>query len=328
MLTDSTLFGGLRPFTRLRRGGLGTVLAVLAAAVVLSVLPRFTSDYTVLVFFKVFEYAALAQAWNLLAGYGGLVSLGTGAFVGLGAYTTGKLTISTGMPLIPAMLLGGVVAAVFAAVVSPALFRLRGLYFVIGTLALAQALQLWMVNWNGLGGATGMFLTVAAPTNHQVYYMSLAVMAAATALLWVVLRTRLGIGLRAVRDNEDAARELGLWTFRTKLWAFVLSSGLMGVVGGLQAARVSAIEPYGSFSLQWTIDTVNVAIIGGMGTIVGPLLGSGFIVWLGERLANHPETHLALTGGLMIVVIRFAPHGIWGGLLRLRDALRARVRST
>lgn len=314
-------------FGRLKRlGEVGVAAAVTAAAAVLAVLPRFTSDYTVLVFFKIFEYAALAQAWNMLAGYGGLVSLGSAAFVGIGAYTTGKLTISTGIPLVPAMLLGGAVAAAFAALVSPALFRLRGLYFVIGTLALAQALQLWMINWNGLGGASGMFLTIATPTNHEVYYMSLVVMAGATALLWGVLRTRLGISLRALRDNEDAARQLGLWTFRTKLWAFVLASAVMGIVGGLQAARVSAIEPYGAFSVQWTIDTVNVAIIGGMGTIVGPLLGSAFIVGLSEKLANHPETHLAITGALMILVIRFAPSGVWGAVLRLRTSLRARLR--
>jgi branched-chain amino acid transport system permease protein len=303
-------------------------VALIAVGIVLAVLPQFTSDYTVLVCFKIFEYAALAQAWNLLAGYGGLVSLGSAAFVGIGAYTTGKLTVSTGIPLVPAMLLGGALAAVFAAVVSPALFRLRGLYFVIGTLALGQALQLWMVNWNGLGGASGMYLTVAAPTDHQIYYMSLVVMAAATILLWGVLRTRLGISLRALRDNEDAAKEMGLWTFRTKLWAFVLSSAVMGVVGGLQAARVSAIEPYSSFSLQWTIDTVNIAIIGGMGTILGPLLGAAFIIWLGERLANHPATHLALTGALMILVIRFAPSGIWGGLLRLGTVTRSQLRRT
>jgi branched-chain amino acid transport system permease protein len=319
-------FGGRRPLVRLRSGDARTAVVFVAAAVVLALLPRFTSDYTVLVLFKIFEYAALAQAWNLLAGYGGLVSLGSAAFIGIGAYTTGKLTISTGIPLIPAMLIGGAVAAVFAALVSPALFRLRGLYFVIGTLALAQALQLWMVNWNGLGGASGMFLTVAAPTNHEVYYMSLVVMAGATILLWGVLRTRLGISLRALRDNEDAARQMGLWTFRTKLWVFVISSAVMGIVGGLQAARVSAIEPYGSFSIQWTIDTVNIAIIGGMGTVVGPLLGSAFIISLGEKLADHPETHLAITGALMILVIRFAPYGIWGAVLRLLDWTHRRLR--
>lgn len=309
---------------RLSRAGGG--IALLALAGVLAVLPSFVSDYTILVLFRVFEYAALAQAWNLLAGYGGLISLGSAAFVGIGAYATAKLTISTGIPLIAAMLIGGAVSAAFAAIVSPALFRLRGLYFVIGTLALAQALQLWMVNWNGLGGASGLFLTVAAPTNKQVYYMSFVVAAAATVILAGVLRTRLGISLRALRDNEDAARQLGLWTFRTKLWAFMLSSAVMGVVGGLQAARLSVIEPYGSFGLQWTIDTVNVAIIGGMGTLVGPLVGAGFIVWLGERLASHPETHLAITGALMILVVRFAPFGIWGGVRRLVELALRKVR--
>lgn len=312
---------------RLRTARLVSAAALVVLAIALAAMPSYASDYTLLVCFKIFEYAALAQAWNLLAGYGGLVSLGSAAFIGIGAYTTAKLTIATGVPLIPAMALGGGAAAIFAALVSPALFRLRGLYFVIATLALASAAQIWMVNWNGLGGASGLYLTVSAPTTRGVYYMSLAIAAATTILVAGVLRTRLGISLRAVRDNEDAAQEMGLWTFRTKLWAFALSAAVMGVVGGLQAARLSVIEPYGAFSLQWTIDIVNIAIIGGLGTLSGPLVGAVFVVVLGEKLADYPELHVAITGALLILVIRFAPYGLWGSVRRLKgETLWSRLR--
>jgi len=295
-----------------RRAAAGAAFLVLG--LVLATLPTFASDYTVLVGYRVLEYAALAQAWNLLAGYGGLVSLGSAAFIGIGSYATAEITIHSGVPLVPAMLGSGAAAAAFAVIVSVPLFRLRGLYFAIGTLTLAEALRIWMVNWNGFGGASGQFLTDTAPGNHEIYYLSLVVLALATALVAGVLRTRLGVGLRAVRDNEDVAQEMGLSTFRTKLWAFALAASVMGAVGGMQAARLSAIEPYGAFNLQWTIDIVNIAIVGGLGTIAGPLAGAAFVIILGELLADYPELHVAITGAILIAVIRFAPRGLWGTL--------------
>lgn len=307
---------------------LGGVLLI-GAAVLAGLLPLFSSDYVVLVTFRILEYAALAQAWNLLAGYGGLVSLGSAAFIGIGMYGMSKLVIDAGLPVIPAILVGGGCAAVFAAIVSPALFRLRGLYFVIGTLVLAQALQIWVFNWNhfGLNGSAGLFLTNTAPTPRELYYMGLVVAASATVLLAVVLRTRLGLALRSIRDDEDTAQQMGLWPFRTKLWAFVISGFVMGAVGGLQADYLGKIEPGGAFSLNWTVDIVTIAIIGGTGTVIGPLVGSVFVIWLGEKLSSHPETHVAITGAILILVIRFAPYGIWGTVARLVDSLdRRRIR--
>jgi len=295
--------------------------ALLAGALLLALAPSFTSDYTQQVCFRVLEYAALGQAWNLLAGYGGLVSLGSAAFIGIGAYTTAELT-NHSLPLVPGMLVSGAFAATFATVVSPALFRLRGLYFTIGTLALAEALRLFMVNYNGLGGNIGIFLQSAAPTTAGLYWLALGVAAAATGLVALILRTRLAISLRAVRDDEDVARQMGLVSFRTKLFAFTLAAFLMGVVGGLQAGKLSQIEPYGSFGLQWTIDIVTVALIGGLGTLGGPLIGAVFTVALAEWLNAYPSLHLAITGAIVIVVVRFAPGGLWGllahGWARLR----------
>jgi branched-chain amino acid transport system permease protein len=300
------------PFRAARAWGAG---ALLAAAALLALAPAFTGDYAQQVGFRVFEYAALGQAWNLLAGYGGLVSLGSAAFIGIGEYTTAELT-NHGLPLVPGMLVSGAFAAAFATVVSPALFRLRGLYFTIGTLALAEALRLFMVNYNGLGGNIGIFLKSAAPTTAQLYWLSLGVAAVATGLVLLVLRTRLTISLRAVRDDEAVARQMGLWSFRTKLFAFTFAAFLMGVVGGLQAGKLSQIEPYGAFGLQWTVDIVTVALIGGLGTRSGPLIGAVFTVALAEWLNAYPSLHLAITGAIVIAVVRFAPQGLWGVLSR------------
>jgi len=304
------------------RAAAGRVAAFLVVVGLLALGPLVLSDYDQQVAYRVFEYAALGTAWNLLAGYGGLVSLGSAAFIGIGAYTAGKLTNVVGMPLVPGMALGGIDAAVFALIVSPALFRLRGLYFTIGTLALSEALRLFMINYNGLGGAIGIFLEGTAPTTAALYWLSLGVAALATGVVLLVLRTRLAIALRAVRDNEDVARQMGLYSFRTKLFAFTLAAFLMGVTGGLQAGKLSAIEPYGSFGLQWTVDIVTVVLIGGIGTTGGPLLGAVFTVLLAEALNSQPELHLIITGAILIVLIRFAPQGLWGVLQRAWNAAR------
>jgi branched-chain amino acid transport system ATP-binding protein len=288
-------------------------LTVAAVAIVLAaVLPLVVDEYYTLVLYQVMIYIALAQAWNLLAGYGGLVSLAPGASVGLGMYAAAVLAnhFNFSVPLL--MLGGGIVAGIFALIVSVPMFRFRGLYFAIATLVLGTALGVFMVNWNGLGGAVGLFLSTYAPSAMAIYYYSFGLALASVAIVFVVLRTRLGLSLRAIRDDEDTAQEMGVSTFRTKLWVWVVSSFLIGMVGGLQAVRLGTVEPYGAFSLTWTIDIVSTTIVGGIGTIVGPIIGAGFTTWLGEALSGYPEIHVAITGVIVIIIIRFAPTGIWG----------------
>jgi branched-chain amino acid transport system permease protein len=285
---------------------------VLGGGALLFLLPYIADTYTQQVAYRVLQYAALASAWNLLAGYGGLVSLGTAAFVGIGAYTVADLGNRTGLPAVLLLPLAGVLAAVFAVAVSPAMFRLRGLYFTIGTLALAEALRILMVNVSVFGGAEGIVLKTSAPPTYVLYWLALAVAVLATLAVVGVLASPLSLTLRAVRDDEDVARAMGVVTFRTKLWAFALSAFLMGLVGGVQALNLGIVEPYGSFGLTWTIDTVAVAIIGGLATRAGPWAGALFIVVLGELLRDYPEIHVALTGLVLLVVIRFARRGLWG----------------
>ncbi len=316
-LSPALALRGSRVRLAWRRGSgpAGQIVVLLAVGLLLFGVPSFTDRYVQLVGFEVFLLAALAQAWNLLAGFGGLVSLGSAAFVAIGSYTAAKLSLATPAPLLLAVSAGGVVAAAFAALVSVPLFRLRGIYFSIGTLALAEALAIWMVNWNALGGSRGMYITAPAPSPGELYELGLGMAVLTTAILVLALPTRLGIGLRGIRDNEDVAQQMGVPTFRTKLIAFTASAFLMGMYGGLEAAKLSVIEPMSAFSLQWTIDVVSIAIIGGQGTIAGPLLGAAFLVGLGEGLAAYPELHVAISGLILIVVIRFAPRGIWGSLI-------------
>ena len=301
------------------------LLLPLAFAALAATAPLLT-DYTLEIGFRILLLLTLAEAWNLLAGYGGLVSLGTASFFGIGAYALTGLMNKYGTPLALAMPLAGACAALLALLVSGAVFRLRGLYFTVGTLALAEATRLLMINYNGFGGATGLFLSQDPPGLRVLYLIALALLAFTTVLMTLATRSRFSILLRAVRDDEDAAAQIGVRPFRIKLIVFVVASFVMGMAGALQGLKLGAIEPYGMFGIQWTVNVLSIVIIGGQGLRAGPLVGAVFVVALGELLADYPAVHLALTGVVLIIVIRFAPQGIVG--LALRKLGDAKERST
>ena len=303
----------------------GEIGVIFAAFALLWFAPAFASDYPLQIGFRVLIYLTLAESWNLLAGSAGLVSLGTSCFVGLGAYVATGLLNSFDLPL-PLVLVGcAVVGGALAALVSPALFRLRGLYFTVGTLALAELLRLTMINVSAFGGATGIFLQNDPPALPVLFRYALAVALVASLAITACARTRVSVILRAVRDDEDAAAQMGVRPFRVKLGVFVLASALAAIAGGVQATKLGAIEPYGMFGLQWSIDVLSMAIIGGVGLRLGPLVGALFVVALGEALADYPEAHVAIAGVILIVLIRFAPRGVVGFAANLASPAKRHV---
>ena len=313
-----------------RRYGPWTVLVL--AVIVLAFIPSFVGRYGLFIAYFVVLNVALAQSWNLVGGYTGLISLGHAAFFGLGAYAAATSVIVYKLPLYASFLIGGLVAALFALLISFPIFRFRGIYFAIGTLVLAEALRLWMINWEFTGGAQGMHFPIGiGPGLAGYFHIMLALAAGSTALLMYITRSKLGIGLRAIRDNESSAQNLGVDIFRTKLTAFLISAFIAGLVGAVHASRLGAIEPYSIFGAAWTIGVVNIVIIGGMGTICGPIVGAIFITVLAELLADFPGVHLLIEGAILILIIRFMPYGVWGFVLRQYarfsplDAWRARA---
>ena len=290
------------------------MLLTVAAGALLAAVPYLFGPYWQQLGYRALQLLTLAMAWNLLAGYTGQVSLGTGAFVGLGAYAFALLGNASGAPLPLLLLASGAVAALFALAVSPGLFRLRGLYFTIGSLALAEALRILMVNLSVFGGASGIVLKGSTPPYHVLYWLALLVALVAGAVVFGVLRSPVSLALRAVRDDEDVARQMGVRSFRVKLATFALAAFLTGVAGGLQALKLGVIEPYGAFGMAWTIDAVAVVIIGGIATRGGPVVGTFLYVALGELLRDLPELHNAIGGVFLLLVIRLAPAGLWGML--------------
>jgi branched-chain amino acid transport system permease protein len=305
--------------------GLSEVGILLSAFMLLWFASDFVGDYGLQIAFRVLIYLALAESWNLLAGSVGLVSLGTSCFVGLGAYVAFSVSNRFDVPL-PLVLVGCAVAGgALAALVSPALFRLRGLYFTVGTLALAELLRRTMVNVSAFGGAMGIFLQKDPPPLAVLYHYALSVALIASIAITACTRTRVSVILRAVRDDEDAAAQMGVRPYRVKLGAFVLASALVAIAGGVQAIKLGAIEPYGMFGLQWSIDVLSMVIIGGVGLRLGPLVGALFVVALGEALADYPEAHVAITGAILILLIRFAPHGVVGFAENLSTSAKKRA---
>jgi len=298
---------------------------IVAAGAALWFAPLLLGEYWLQLGFRALIYLALAEGWNLMAGSAGLVSLGTSCFVGLGAYVAYGLLNGFSLPL-PAVLVASAAAgAALAALVSPALFRLRGLYFTVGTLALAELLRLLMVNVSAFGGATGIFLKADPPPLPVLFHYALAVAVVAALVLTFCVRTRASVIFRSVHDDEDAAAQMGVRPYRVKLAAFTLASALAAMAGAVQAVKLGAIEPYGMFGLQWSVDVLAMVIIGGVGTRLGPLVGALFVIGLGEALADYPEAHIAIAGIILIVLIRVAPRGIVGLTANLRAAAAKRA---
>ena len=302
----------LQPVKRYATADFMPILVACALLLVAAVAVPQMGDYALEVGFRLMLLITLAEAWNLMAGYGGMVSLGTAAFFGAGAYALTGLVNVMGLPFLAALPLTGLVGAALAIAVSLAVFRLRGLYFTVGTLALAEALRLFMINYGGFGGASGIFLSKDTPGLRALFLMSIGLLVVTVVVMDLATRSRFSILLRAVRDDEDAAAQMGVRKFRIKLAAFVVSSFLTSVAGGLQALKLGTVEPYGAFGVQWTVSALSIVIIGGQGLRAGPAVGAIFVVALGELLADWPALHLALTGAILILVIRFAPQGLAG----------------
>jgi branched-chain amino acid transport system permease protein len=269
---------------------------------------------------QIFLAVALAQSWNLLGGYAGQITLGHAAFFGLGALVTRMLWVN-GAPLLLALAAGALVATAFGVLIGGPAFRLRGAYFAIGTLALAEILRITV------GNLMPEISTIpaAALASYNIiprYYLTLALAVLCVAIVAVLARSRLGLGMQAVREDEAAAEASGVGAFRHKLLALAVSTALVGLAGGAFAYYHVSYYPQHVFSPAWTFDAVLIAFIGGVGTVHGPVLGALFYVILKEVLAvKLVELHLLIFGALFILVVLFLPGGLVEAWSRLRHLI-------
>ena len=267
-------------------------------------------------------YLVLAQMWNLLAGYAGLVSVGQQAYVGLGGYALFLLANHLGVPPLIAVPLAGLVAALVALPTAFIVFRLRGAYFAIGTWVVAEVYRLLFAQVGTLGGGSGQSLPAAIvrgiAADHElrdrlIYWLGLAIAILTIALVHRLLRSRHGLALAAIRDSEAAAESVGVDSFRAKLAVYLIAAGGTGLAGGLIFLQKLRISPDAGFSvLDWTANVIFIVVIGGIGTIEGPIVGTLIFFVLRELLAGFGSWYLIILGGVAIVTMLVAPQGIWG----------------
>ncbi|MBC7227501.1 MAG: branched-chain amino acid ABC transporter permease [Thermoflexales bacterium] len=308
----------------------GISLALLAVGVVvLLLIPRLgVSDSLLNLLILMFIYTMLATSWNILGGYTGQINLGHAAFFGLGTLAA-RMLYTAGRPLPLALLVAGIVPAVFSMLIGVPAFRLRlrGDYFTIGTLALSQILYITV--GNVLPKIT--YLPMADIQNYQIlprYYIILALTLFTIGAAYALVKSRLGLGLVAVRENEDAAESLGVNAFAHKLLALAVSAFLGGLAGGAYAYYQASYYFNYTFSPPWSLEPVNMAFIGGVGTIHGPIIGAVFFVLLKEWLVlKVGEYHLIIFGVLFILVVLFLPGGLVEAWERIRRVIVRRTRA-
>ena len=276
-------------------------------------LPFWSSRYWVLVALLFCLNLALSEMWNLLAGYSGLISLGQQAFVGLGGYTLAVFSMYYGFPIWLSIIIGGVVSVLFALLISAPIFRMRSVYFAIGTWTVAETLRILFSNWKYVGYGMGLFIKSAYSLSfNTIYYTALGAGIASVALIYFILRSKLGLGLMAIRDDETSSETMGVNIFRCKLICFLVAAGVTGAVSGILYLHNIFIQPFSAFGIDWTVRLVFITIIGGIGTIEGPIIGSFVYVFLQQWLSEYPSVSLLILGVIAITVILIAPRGIMG----------------
>jgi branched-chain amino acid transport system permease protein len=311
------------------------VAAGVCLMAVLAALPAFGSRNLINELIFVLTMLALAQYWNLLAGYAGLVSVGQQAFVGLGGYLLFALTVHQGLDPLAAILAAGVIAAALAAPTAFVVFRLRGAYFAIGTWVVAEVFRLVFAQFKALGGGTGTSLppsvtnevagiawvkawlgiSTSAARDVINYWAALALAAGTILLVYLILRSRYGLALAAIRDSERAAESVGVDIFKTKFKVYIVAAAGTGLVGALIYLQKARISPEAAFSIaDWTANVIFIVVIGGIGTIEGPIVGVLVLYVLQSNLAHWGTWYLILLGAFAIGVMLFAPKGIWGYL--------------
>jgi len=258
-------------------------------------------------------YLAIAQAWNVLAGFSGQVSLGAAAFVSTGGYTTALLLAHTGASWPIALVCAAAAASVLAVLLAVPLLRLRGDYFAVGTLAISIAIQALISNWKWAGGASGLTLPIdGVPSGAKLLQVAVLVAGIAMAVTLYVKQSRFGLRLAAIRDNEPAASGLGVSVFRHRLTALIISSAVTGLAGAVIAFQFIVISPDGVASVSWSLNAVLMTVVGGTGTIMGPVLGVAIVYYgLTRQLQNQQTFSEVLEGVLLVVIVRFAPQGAW-----------------
>ncbi|WP_243709586.1 branched-chain amino acid ABC transporter permease [Micromonospora sp. 15K316] len=329
----ATTSAARRPAVTPARAARG-VLLLLVVVAALSFPSLAPNPYVLSAGILVLNYALLSTSWNFVGGFTGYISLGHGALAGLGAYGTGLLVTKAGLPSFLALLVAALVVAALAVPIGYAALRVRGASFVIVSIALVLVLLLVFQSWASFtGGSRGLtvprpFPDLLRPEHHRVFWFLFAgLLALALLVWWLIDRSRFGLGLKAIREDEDKAESLGIPTFAYKLVVFVVSAGFTAAAGGLYALWFGDLDPVFQFSILTGSYLVLMALLGGVRSLFGPLLGALVVGTALEYFKveyGSTPLHLVATGLLLAVVVLFMPDGVLpavaAGIDRFRPA--------
>jgi len=291
------------------------LVALVIGSILLALYPMVATGYGIRFMLQLFMWVALAQSWNLISGLTGYVSFGHVAFFGTGAYAAAILVTTHGWHWGPASFTGGIAGVVLALIIGYPCLRLKGPYFTIAMLGLNEVMRVLVSYFEGLtGGGLGISLPILYASVQIYYAMGLAAIAV-TAAAYLIISSRFGLRLMTIREDEIAAEAMGVDTARYKLYAFLISAFIPGVVGGLHARDQGYIEPISVFPLLTTITMIVMALFGGKGTVWGPVLGAVTLFVFQELVwARFLYLHQILFGAIMIFVVLLMPRGILGAL--------------
>ncbi|MDO9198803.1 branched-chain amino acid ABC transporter permease [Rhodoferax sp.] len=301
--------------TRASQAGLVLALLVLLAAISA---PWWAERSSQRLLTEILYTLALAQMWNLLAGYGGLLSVGQQGFVGLGGYCLVVLGLQFGLNPFLIVPLAGVVTALVAIPTAAVLFRLRGAYFAVGTWVVAEVFRLIVANTASVGGGSGTSITQTVTgipawwRESTTLWLAIALGGGATLAVYWLLRSRHGLALTAVRDSEPAAESLGVSVARMKWFVYIAAAAGCGMVGALIFITKLRIAPEAAFSMDWTAAMFFVVIIGGIGTIEGPIVGTLIYFVLRQFLSDYGSWYMIVLGCVAVAFMLWIPRGVWG----------------
>ena len=293
-------------------------ILIVAALAVLAAVPWFGSDVLVQFGINALLLAVLAQGWNIIGGYTGYASFGNSVFYGLGSYGVAIAMVQWELPFAVGMVFGVVLAVAFAFLLGLPVLRLRGHYFAIATLALAQVMIAIVSNLSIAGQNIGLVLP---PLNDDrlFYELSLVLLVAATATVFWLTRSRFGFGLIAIRENEEGAAVMGVNTTLYKVLAFALSGVFSALAGGIHAYWITFLDPASAFDISLNVKMIIMAVFGGPGTVLGPVLGAFVLSTVSELLSSEITSVAGLFFGLVVVVaVIFMPRGVADLMRRFR----------
>jgi branched-chain amino acid transport system permease protein len=304
--------------TLLRIGVCGVVVVVLALA------PSWATLGQLRNLVELLTLLTLAQMWNLLAGYAGLVSIGQQAYIGIGAYAFYALGDKASVHPYLAVLLAGLIAGAISLPSAALVFRLRAGYFAIGTWVVAEVFHLLVLNSSSLGGGAGVSILFVSDIERRTrefatYWMALGLGLGAIALAYLLLRSRTGLALTAIRDNEEGAEGVGVNVLRSKVGVYVIAALGCGLAGAVTYLSLLRIQPDAAFTVNWTAFMIFIVVIGGLGTLEGPIIGTVIFYVLQQQFSSYGVWYLVALGVVAVAFAVWVPRGIWGWIAERYD---------